>query len=220
MNYNILKTLFFVALIIVPVNANSASYKFPKNLLTEPELFNTINKITILPVIDERKEKFIFYIKTDLNDILRATMSGGLITLNGYKVNNPESYGLHKTVISSDLLNPSKEWVRKLGPEESTHCLLLVFFDTQSISTTGSMGNAAVGAYLFDKKSGKLVWRYLIGSETWEGWIMAPDTDYFIVIMAIRNAVLKFMKWLPKNGTSQESFIKMVEAEYLESIAE
>lgn len=218
------KTLKFILIIIlsnVSINLYADTNSYSRHFMVQPEFFSSkISKITILPVVDDRKDKSVdtkFNFNPNFSYMIRAKTSGELITMKGYDVDNVESYGLHKSVHIADLQAPSKEWIQSLGPNNSTHNLILVFSDTQSVSTFGNEGSAEISAYLFDKKLGKLVWENRYESQVGQGGLLGLTTsDYQTIVGSIRIAVWGLFKGFPDQGMSSKSFNSMWKVEVIQ----
>lgn len=222
MKTNVKKLILFTLLVTISTTGNTEPTSDSKVLLVEPELFDTrIDLISILPVIDVRDAKSTeSTIGFDPNfaGAIRSKMSGEIITIKHYKVNNPDSYGMHKTVSYTDLENPSKEWINKLGPENSTHVLVLVFFNAHAEAHVmlDKEGSAELSAYLFDKKKGKLVWKNKYRSHDQSfgfglgfGLMGLSRSDYMTILKSFSTAVAGLMQDFPDKGMSLEEFNKL-----------
>ncbi len=214
MNPYVFKTLLFAILLSTGItNENSASEKYSNNLLIKPDFFSSdIDEITILPVLDKRKSKDAeseIDFNTDFAKVIRAKISGELIAIKGYKVNNPEFHGTPNIINYSSLDNPSKDWINNLGPEISTHILIVVFYNSEPVDNflTDKESGAELSAYLFDKNISKLIWKnkyesqdpsldFMIKSET--------KAHYGAIFVALSSAVHELMQDFPEKRKAME----------------
>jgi hypothetical protein len=216
------KLIVFTALFVMLTLGYAAVDENSINYIAEPELFSSnIGFITILPVVDVRSTKNAevdIGFDPDLGNAIRAKMSGELITIKGYKVKNSDTYGGHDSVTSSDLENPSAEWIKQLGPKGSTYNLVLVFSDIESEAyvMTDRGSKAEISAYLFDKNKGKLIWRdankstnQAFGFGLLYGLMGALQSNYGGVLIALGKTVEGLMQSFPVKGMSLVQFNKI-----------
>lgn len=219
------KAILFIILFSAIPNAFSASYKYIKPIIIEPEFFETpITKISILPVLDERKDKSVnSKIKSNfsLSNTIRALTSGELITEKNYRVNNLDTYGAHKAISSRDLNRANTTWVKNLGPDDVETAFVLVFSDAQSITTFGRMASVDISAYMYNKKNGKLIWKNKVIVQSGQGGLyglMVSHSERLRV--TIGKAVRKLLQGLPDKEMTEASFNAKVKkrksADYLD----
>lgn len=211
----IIKSLFLFGVLAWPLSGYSEPVVSDGDLLVESEFFSSnINEITILPVIDIRKSKkaeLDIDFTADFQKIIRAKISGEIITIKEYKVNNPDS----DEVNYSKVINHSSEWIKNLGPNDARYVLIVVFSGATANSSVvaDKISSASLSGYFFDKKIGKLLWKDLYVSDDESGgfgllWGLkgAITPDFGVMFKAITRAVAGLMKSFPVNGASIESY--------------
>ena len=77
----------------------------------------------------------------------------------GYAVRISASLGV-ASVTEDVLPEQNAEWINKLGPDGARWVMLLVLEDLAETGGFGASWSAKCSGYLFDKSSGKLVWRH------------------------------------------------------------
>lgn len=211
MIYYFLRAVAFMSICVFSISVHAQENRYSWDFFIDPDFFSSnIKKVTILPVIDDRKNKDIeskldFYI--DFKYMLRAQSSGELITIKDYEVSNADTYGQHQTVSINDLQAPTSEWIKKLGDDNSRFNMIFLFADARSIATFGSHGTAKVQAFLFDKLKGKLIWRNSFESdEELSGVVGLLVPEYHTVVGAIIKATKELFHGFPKKGMTYKSF--------------
>ena len=169
----------------------------------ESDLFGgAVDEITILPVVDNRMSKHLdskLGFEPDFANELRAKVSGEMIAIKGFKIRNVDNYGGHSSVSNRDMQNPGKNWVRKLGPENSLFNLVLVMSDTKKIPQGRFPGEIKLSAYIFNKKDGSMVWKNSQVVEiTDNGKTAGFMHDYQDIVYALRVGVPRLMGQIPE----------------------
>ena len=211
----IIKSLFLFGVIAWPLSGYSGSVVSVGDLLVESEFFSSkINEITILPVVDIRKSKKSesnIDFDADFQKIIRAKVSGEIITIKKYEVNNPDT----DEVNYSKVINHTSEWIKSLGPKDSRYILIIVFSGaaTNSSVITDTTSSASLSGYFFDKKIGKLLWKDLyVSDDESDGFGLlwglkgAITPDFGVMFASMTRAVAGLLKNFPEKGMSIKSY--------------
>lgn len=211
MKYSISTTVAFFVLTFATCMTFAKSNTYGKHFMIQPEFFSAnIKKITVMPVIDMRRDKSInkrIKFKVNFNYMLRAKGSGELITIKKYDVENYDYADKNKIVELSDLNNPTKKWLQSLGPKESRYMLFFIFSDAHSSLGFGYNASSEVSAYLFDRQTGKLVWRNHYVSQSGQAGVVGLLVGrYHGIRGSLSKAVIGLFKGFPERGISYQTF--------------
>ena len=154
--------------------------------------FPQIDKITLLPAIDARIDTSI---EVDMNGQIRER---GLDKLEdkGYQCTLSENTGDAKLITEELLKSGDSSWIKQLGPADARWPMVLMLIDVSSNISFGSSGNAEVEGFLFDKDTGKIVWRDKgigkVGQGGLLGLVLSSDMDEEAIGEAMKNLMLSF----------------------------
>lgn len=101
-------------------------------------------------------------------------------------------------VTEDDLREAQESWVRQLGPEDAHWVFVLALEDAKSHMTFGSTGNAIVMGTLFDKQSGKLVWRAIGIGQVGQGGLLGMAMKSAMMDEAVGTAIQDLCRMVPK----------------------
>ena len=232
----ILRFTFFVTVFVFSSSAYSGSASIPAALYLDPEIFNTeIDQITVLPIVDTRKTKAVeaqFDYDIGLLDEIRGKTSGELIVMKGYRVTNPETFGGVDVISHSDLENPSSDWIKKIGMDTSTYCLVFLFSDAaHDEEAFTDTYRTDLTAFLFDKNKGKLLWKNKFDAKSvtgnpvggiiaggllglaLSGVSASVSPDYYNITKTVAQVAEGIFSNLPSKGMTEEHFKEMMKEE-------
>lgn len=121
----------------------------------------------------------------------------------GYRT-TPEVGGKHPSApatieVSEDgLKDPQESWVRKLGPDDARWVLILALEDATSHLTFGSTGKAIIMGALFDRQTGKLLWRAIGTAQSGQGGLLGMAMKSAMMDQAIFDAIKDLATMVPK----------------------
>jgi hypothetical protein len=169
--------------------------------------FESVDIVYVLPAVDIRIKKdqgaeaalqtidsgILYYLKKrGYRTVPGEPKHGGFSQSAFSKVSHKEEQTappVRMTVSEDDLKEPEEQWIRKLGPENARWVLVLALEDSESHLTFGSTGSAIVMGALFDKQSGKLVWRGIGAGRAGQGGVLGMATKSESVHDAVQSAV-------------------------------
>ncbi len=126
---------------------------------------SSVEEIVVLPAVDIRQDRSA---SVEEMQKMMITPSGlnrerygakTLLSEKGYAVRFGFSLGV-ASVTEDDLAEQNAEWIKKLGPRYARWVILVVLEDLAETGGFGASWSAECSGYLFDKSSGKLVWRH------------------------------------------------------------
>jgi hypothetical protein len=135
-----------------------------------------IDKITVLPVVDLRKDRSIVIDRERLHALMVYwSLNPSRLELIGYREIDylPIGTAGAATIEADDIAEAKPQWIRKLGPSSVRWALLITLNDFMSTRTYGVAVSVACSGYLFDKEAGKLVWRHEVAIDEGEGGLIA-----------------------------------------------
>jgi hypothetical protein len=114
-----------------------------------------VDEVVLLPVVDLRPDKSVGL------DVKASALSSAKSTLKQkkYKFSVHSDEAQVANLAPEDLEKPKPEWVKSLNPANGRWMMVVAVNDLVKKVTFGTAANAEVSAYLFDKESGKCVWR-------------------------------------------------------------
>jgi hypothetical protein len=121
-----------------------------------PELnIQEINQLYIMPVLDFRIDKE----DTLSLDELMHDWAVPVFKIKGYKCTVIKNRSMVAGIQKDHLLKPDSLWLSNLGPIEARWLFFFTLDDFSAQLTFGSMTNAEMSAYIFDKLTNKLLWK-------------------------------------------------------------
>ncbi len=203
MNIRLRISLWTVAVAVCFVPALVAKEK-KQPIFVEPGFrFEEVDTIYILPAVDltvnkdKEPEKRLQAVDFEAPRCLRG---------RGYRTVPEKVKGtqapppMRMSVSEDDLKEPQDAWVRKLGPDEAHWVLVLALEDASSHLTFGSTGKAIVMGTLFDRQTGKLVWRAVGTAQAGQGGLMGMAMKGMMTDEAIGEAVLDVCNTIEKQS--------------------
>jgi hypothetical protein len=169
----------FASIIAIFPNACSADYSQASPVVINSLSGADVDVITIVPYVDDRKDKSIEISglhETDSYFFNWLIQARKLFWRRKYYVKIANNYGALTSISGDDLETLDAEWVKKLGPANSRWILLNVLEDFVSEKTFGAALAAQCSGYLFDKISGKVVWRHKVVHEFGRGGLVGIIT--------------------------------------------
>ena len=162
-----------------------------------------VSTITVLPVVDARIDKSY---DVDLKRVIKASIAASLIVDKGYDIDFEEDIGSLSGIYIEDIQTHSKDWIERLGPEDTRWILLMAILDAKSEAGFGRSAAAEIQAFLFDKQQGRLVWKNHAASAGGHGGLgyllMSEDAMLEVVVS---DAVAKILYGMPpKEGPIPE----------------
>lgn len=130
-----------------------------------------IDKITVFPAIDLRKERSIVIDRETLHALM---IYWGLMPSRMERIGYPEIDYLPVGIVGAasitpdDIAEAKPKWINTLGPASAKWVLIITLDDFVSVATYGFAASTKCSGYLFDKGAGKLVWRHRVGEERGE----------------------------------------------------
>jgi len=207
------------------------SYDLVKpNLIDNSFTSHTINEITIMPLMDargldtkiDRTSGNPIVISTNairsdkiqsqyIKEKIPYSISTYLISERGYDVNYSKDYG-RIALKPGQLINLSTDTIKQLNPDDARYTMLIVLLDADSglfaniIPVLGGVGfgtggKAVMVAYLFDTKTGTILWRHTAEGAFFLGTVIGlflPNDA--ATEEAIRNSCYKLIRAFPPKG--------------------
>ncbi len=146
--------------------------KFAPTYFDKSVFFADTENISVLPLVDIRKDKSLVLSKEWPHDAFTAykIFLGRKIPYilpisyfkeeKGYEATLAADYGEITIISEDDILDADPSWIKRLGSSDNKWMLLLVLEDTAIRKTFGTAGTAECSGYLFDKNAGKLLWKH------------------------------------------------------------
>lgn len=210
-----LKILLYL-IVIIFIQGCVAGAQFVKPNMIDPSYFKQqINTITVLPVLDDRRDKSI---SLDYPLIVRARISSFLIGEKNFDIKSAYTYGSLQNITVDEVTQPTQEWIQQLGKEDETHLLLIVLHDIEDSPTFGRMVNAELSGYLFDRKQGKLIWKNKAVAQTGQGGLIGLMMSSNVFVQrALRKVAKELIDGFPSKGMTQEMFAQVAQEKVLDS---
>jgi hypothetical protein len=95
------------------------------------------------------------------------------------------------TATEDDLKTPDEGWIRRLGTDNARWVLVLALEDAESHRTFGSTGSAIVMGDLFDRTSGKLVWRNVGAGRACSVWLAMSSAAIDAAVVTLSRPIEK-----------------------------
>jgi hypothetical protein len=158
----------------------------------QPESMDTVY---ILPVVDARADK-----KLNLNlNKLQQTMANSM-KQKRYNVVVLSDRNLVAGLTDEDLKDPSRDWVKGIGPSEARWVMALAVGELSRKLTFGSTGNAEVNLVVLDKQTGTVVWEDKALGQAGQGGLLGMLMVSMMDEAAIENAMGQIMFKFPKKS--------------------
>ena len=126
---------------------------------------SSVEEIVVLPAVDIRQDRSAsaegiqeWMIEHSDPDYERFSARARL-SEKGYAVRTSSSLGV-ASITEDELAEQGVQWIKKLGPDDARWVMLLALEDLAEVGGFGASWSAECSGYLFDKSSGKLVWRH------------------------------------------------------------
>jgi hypothetical protein len=156
--------------------------------------FAAIEGIEVLPPVDARADKSV---GVNLHKQLLDPVTKQLVK-KGYRVTQATSFGTAESISDEDLREADAEWVKGLGSQEARWVVIVCLVDVRTKMTFGSMGNAEISGYLFDRQTGTTSWRdkglAQVGQGGLVGMMMKGTMDNSAISTALNNTLASFPK--------------------------
>jgi hypothetical protein len=125
-----------------------------------------IDKITVLPAVDLRKERSIAISREMLHEMM---IVWGLMPSRLERIGYPEidylPVSAAAAIAADDIAEARPQWIGKLGLPSDRWILLVTLDDFVSAEAYGMALSAKCSGYLFSKDAGKIAWRHRIAVE-------------------------------------------------------
>ena len=171
-----------------------------------------MKEIVVLPVVDIRKDKslvlsegwpqdaFIAYFRSAGLKFYYMPQITDFKDKKGYEVYLAKDYGGIKEISEDDILDADPSWIKRLGPDASQWVLLFVLEDLANRKTFGVAAMAECSGYLFDKTSGKVVWKHESVGEVSVGGLQGLMMAKKGPTLAVNTCFLQVFQQLPPRG--------------------
>ncbi len=156
--------MFFVVLVFsclfLIVNGCATSVPFNPTYIDPEFTPESVDQIYVLPLADIRIDR-----SEDLDDkdisVAWVIANFKQLKKKGYNVTFLSEFGIDKDPSEDDLVEASPDWISKLGVQEARWVLLIALEDlVRRKKTFGSAMGCECSGVLYDKMSGKPVWRH------------------------------------------------------------
>jgi hypothetical protein len=119
-----------------------------------------VEQIYVLPLADIRMDRSEELDEKDI-EVGWALAGFKILEKKGYDLTFLNEFGADNEPSEDDLAEASPDWVRKLGTQEARYVLLIALEDlVRRKKTFGSAMGCECSGVLYDKMSGKAVWRH------------------------------------------------------------
>jgi hypothetical protein len=165
--------------------------------------FEEVDTIYILPAVDlmvnkdKEPEKRLQAVDFEAP---RCVQGRGYRTVPEKVKGKQDPPPIRMSVSEDDLKEPQDAWVRKLGPDDAHWVFVLALEDASSHLTFGRTGKAIVMGTVFDRQTGKLVWRAVGTAQAGQGGLMGMAMKGAMTDEAIGEAVLDVCKMIEKRS--------------------
>lgn len=133
-----------------------------------------VDFISVLPAVDIRKDRSVdldegWELKTVKKGIGARGGTAYRFKWKGYNPVYDNDFGGVDNISEDDLIAANSDWINKLGPEDSRWIFLFVLEDLVTRKTFGHTYATECSAVLYDKESGKAVWKHKYVREAIQG---------------------------------------------------
>ena len=190
-----------VAIVIFPVflilTGCTATKKIPISM-SPGFVPNTVDEITVFPVVDLRFEKSDKLNMGNVDDWMLKNIER-ILKKYGYNVNVLLDRNLVTDLTEDDLNNISVDWIKQVAPSSSNWILITGLVDSESKLTFGSTGTAEVTGFFYNKAEGSVIWHDKGVGKVGQGGLMGMAMKAMMTHDAVVMATGSLMSSFPEN---------------------
>jgi hypothetical protein len=186
--------LFFFLIVLTGC---STIIPFKPNYMDSEFSPSEIEEITVLPVVDIRKDKSlkIAYQKIGTYEFKY------FFPRMGYQVKLSDNFGKIANITEDDIARQDVDFIKNLGPDNAQWVFLVTLDDLATRKTLGIASVAECSGILYDKDPGKEVWRHKATHQYGQGGIAGMMMGGTVREESLRACVDDLLAQFPsKNG--------------------
>ena len=151
----------------------------------------------VLPAVDLRKDKSV---DVKYQKLVKGSLNYFLPRM-GYQVKFAETLGGVSNITEDDIAREDISFVKNLGPENARWIFLVTLDDLAKRRTFGNASAAECSGILYDKNSGKAVWRHKAVHQYGEGTLVGMMMAGTVRDVSVQGCAEDLLTQMPtKNG--------------------